>query len=85
MRFDLVQYRIKVTNITPVAAQTEFSLFRFKCNSETADSIYEGYEPLVAQYITETILFVVTRPAHVTINDLTIIPTAQASASVLWK
>lgn len=85
MRIDLVQYGIKVTNIAPGAAETEFSIVRFKGNSETADSVYEGYEPLLAQDIAETILFVVTRPANVTINDLTIMPTAQASASVLWK
>jgi hypothetical protein len=85
MRIDLVQYGIKVTNIAPGAAETEFSIVRYKGDSETADSVYDGYEPLVAQDIAETILFVVSRPAHVTINDLTIMPTAQASASVLWK
>ncbi len=85
MRIDLVQYGIKVTNIAPGAAETEFSIVRFKGNTETADSVYEGYDPLVAQDIAETIMFVVSRPAHVTINDLTIMPTAQASASVLWK
>ena len=85
MRIDLVQYGIKVTNIAPGAAETEFSIVRYKGDSETANSVYNGYEPLVAQDIAETILFVVTRPAHVTINDLTIMPTAQASASVLWK
>ena len=85
MRIDLVQYGIKVTNIAPGAADTEFSIVRFKGNSETDDSVYDGYEPLVAQDIAETILFVVSRPTHVTINDLTIMPTAQASASVLWK
>jgi NADP-dependent 3-hydroxy acid dehydrogenase YdfG len=85
MRIDLVQYGIKVTNIAPGAAETEFSIVRFKGNSETANSVYDGYDPLIAQDIAETILFVVTRPAHVTINDLTIMPTAQASASVLWK
>ena len=85
MRIDLVQYGIKVTNIAPGAAETEFSIVRFKGNTETADSVYEGYDPLVAQDIAETILFVISRPAHVTINDLTIMPTAQASASVFWK
>jgi NADP-dependent 3-hydroxy acid dehydrogenase YdfG len=85
MRIDLVQYGIKVTNIAPGAAETEFSIVRYKGDAETADSVYDGYEPLVAQDIAETILFVVSRPAHVTINDLTIMPTAQASASVLWK
>ena len=85
MRIDLVQYGIKVTNIAPGAAETEFSIVRYKGDSETANSVYNGYQPLLAQDIAETILFVVTRPAHVTINDLTIMPTAQASASVLWK
>ncbi len=85
MRIDLVQYGIKVTNIAPGAAETEFSIVRFKGNEETANSVYYGYNPLVAQDIAETILFVVSRPAHVTINDLTIMPTAQASATVLWK
>jgi hypothetical protein len=85
MRIDLVQYGIKVTNIAPGAAETEFSIVRFKGNKETANSVYDGYDPLIAQDIAETILFVVSRPAHVTINDLTIMPTAQASASVLWK
>jgi NADP-dependent 3-hydroxy acid dehydrogenase YdfG len=85
MRIDLVQYGIKVTNIAPGAAETEFSIVRYKGDAETADSVYDGYEPLVAQDIAESILFVVTRPSHVTINDLTIMPTAQASASVLWK
>jgi NADP-dependent 3-hydroxy acid dehydrogenase YdfG len=85
MRIDLVQYGIKVTNIAPGAAETEFSIVRYKGDAETAESVYDGYEPLVAQDIAETILFVVSRPAHVTINDLTIMPTAQASASVLWK
>jgi NADP-dependent 3-hydroxy acid dehydrogenase YdfG len=74
-----------VTNIAPGAAETEFSIVRFKGNEETANSVYDGYDPLIAQDIAETILFVVSRPAHVTINDLTIMPTAQASASVLWK
>jgi len=85
MRIDLVQYGIKVTNIAPGAANTEFSIVRFKGDTETADSVYEGFDPLKAQDIAETIWFVASRPAHVTINDLTIMPTAQAAATVLWK
>jgi 3-hydroxy acid dehydrogenase/malonic semialdehyde reductase len=85
MRIDLVEYGIKVTNIAPGAAATEFSLVRFKGDSQTAASVYDGYDPLVAQDIAETIWFVASRPAHVTINDLTIMPTAQAAATVLWK
>jgi NADP-dependent 3-hydroxy acid dehydrogenase YdfG len=85
MRIDLVEYGIKVTNIAPGAAATEFSLVRFKGDTQTAAAVYDGYDPLVAQDIAETIWFVASRPAHVTINDLTIMPTAQASATVLWK
>lgn len=82
MRIDLVNYNIKVTNIAPGAAETEFSLVRFKGDKATAKSVYNGYDPLVAKDIAETIYFVATRPQHVTINDLTIMPTAQASATV---
>jgi 3-hydroxy acid dehydrogenase / malonic semialdehyde reductase len=85
MRIDLVEYSIKVTNIAPGAADTEFSLVRFKGDKETAKSVYQGFEPLVALDIAETIYFVANRPQHVTINDLTIMPTAQASATVLYK
>lgn len=85
MRIDLVEYNIKVTNIAPGAADTEFSLVRFKGDEAVAKSVYNGFEPLVAKDIAETIYFVATRPAHVTINDLTIMPTAQASATVFNK
>jgi 3-hydroxy acid dehydrogenase / malonic semialdehyde reductase len=85
MRIDLVEHKIKVTTIAPGAADTEFSTVRFKGDTNAASSVYEGYEPLMAQDIAETIYFVATRPQHVTINDLLIMPTAQASAMVLWK
>jgi 3-hydroxy acid dehydrogenase / malonic semialdehyde reductase len=85
MRIDLVEHGIKVTNIAPGAAETEFSLVRFKGNETTAKSVYEGFDPLMAKDIAETIYFVATQPKHVTINDLVIMPTAQASATVLHK
>lgn len=85
MRIDLVPYNIKVTNIAPGAAETEFSVVRFKGDQKQAEKVYDGYSPLVAKDIAETIEFVTSRPAHVTINDLTIMPTAQASATVLHK
>lgn len=85
MRIDLVSHRIKVTNIAPGAADTEFSLVRFKGDQQTADATYHGYDPLLAEDIAETIYFVATRPKHVTINDLVIMPTAQASATVFYK
>lgn len=85
MRIDLVSYNIKVTNIAPGAADTEFSLVRFKGDQQVADSVYDGFNPLMAEDIAETIYFVATRPKHVTINDLVIMPTAQASATVFFK
>ena len=85
MRMDLVSYGIKVTNIAPGAAETEFSMVRFKGDTQKADATYKGYEPLVAEDIAETIWFVATTPKHVTINDLVIMPTAQASSMVFHK
>ncbi|MCT4560982.1 MAG: SDR family NAD(P)-dependent oxidoreductase [Crocinitomicaceae bacterium] len=85
MRIDLVADNIKVTNIAPGAADTEFSLVRFKGDKQTADSVYDGFTPLYAQDIAETVYFVATRPAHVNINDIVIMPTAQASAQVFHK
>ena len=85
MRIDLVQYGIKVTNIAPGAAETEFSIVRFKGDETMADSVYKGYTPLYAEDIAETIFFAATRPPHVTLNDITIMPTSQASATVLHK
>lgn len=85
MRIDLVQYGIKVTNIAPGAAETEFSIVRFKGDEAMADSVYNGYTPLYAEDIADTVYFAATRPPHVTLNDITIMPTAQASATVLHK
>jgi NADP-dependent 3-hydroxy acid dehydrogenase YdfG len=85
MRIDLVPYGIKVTNIAPGAAETEFSIVRFKGDQQTANSVYEGFDALQAQDIADSVLFAVTRPAHVNISDITIMPTAQASATILHK
>jgi 3-hydroxy acid dehydrogenase/malonic semialdehyde reductase len=78
MRIDLVDHGIKVTSIDPGAVETEFSLVRFKGDSNMADQVYDGYTPLYAEDIAEAILFVVTRPPHVNIDDMLIMPTAQA-------
>ena len=85
MRIDLLPYGIRVTGIHPGAVETEFSEVRFKGNSERAKKVYEGFEPLKAADIAETIWFAISRPAHVTINDLIIMPTAQASTSHLER
>lgn len=85
MRIDLVNDGIKVTNIAPGAAETEFSLVRFKGDEEMAKSVYDGFDPLQASDIADAIYYVCTRPKHVTINDLVIMPTAQASSTVFNK
>ncbi|MBI1837136.1 MAG: SDR family NAD(P)-dependent oxidoreductase [Flavobacteriia bacterium] len=85
MRMDLIHDKIKVTNIAPGAAETEFSLIRFKGIEAIAKDVYAGFEPLIARDIAETIYFVANRPQHVTINDLVIMPTAQASATIFHK
>jgi 3-hydroxy acid dehydrogenase/malonic semialdehyde reductase len=80
MRVDLLPHGIKVSAINPGAVETNFSNVRFNGDTERAKKVYEGFEPLVAADIAETIWFIVSRPAHVNINDLTIMPTAQANA-----
>ena len=81
MRIDLLPYGIKVTAIHPGAVETEFSEVRFKGDKERAKTVYEGYEPLVAADIADAIWYAVSRPPHVNINDMLIMPTAQANAT----
>ena len=85
MRIDLLAHSIKVTAIHPGAVETEFSEVRFKGDKERAKKVYEGFEPLHAQDIAEAIWFAVSRPAHVNINDMLIMPTAQANTTHLLK
>lgn len=85
MRFDLLPHNIKVTQICPGAVETEFSIVRFHGDKQRADKVYEGYECLVADDIAECIWFAVSRPPHVNVNDMVVMPTAQASASVFYK
>lgn len=85
MRIDLVKYPIKVTAINPGAVETEFSIVRFHGDKERAKKVYEGFDNLVASDIAEAISFVLSRPAHVNINELTIMPTAQAVAGVIHR
>ena len=81
MRMDLLPHGIRVSSIAPGAAETEFSLVRFKGDAAAAKSVYQGFQPLVAQDIAETLRFIVTRPPHVSIHDVVIMPSAQASAT----
>jgi 3-hydroxy acid dehydrogenase/malonic semialdehyde reductase len=85
MRMDLLQHNIKVTAINPGMVETEFSLVRFKGDEARAKNVYQGFEPLMAEDIADAIWFVVSRPAHVNINDMLIMPAAQASATMTVK
>jgi NADP-dependent 3-hydroxy acid dehydrogenase YdfG len=78
MRIDFLKHGIKVSSVAPGAVNTEFSLVRFKGDEQRAKSVYDGFTPLYAQDIAETILFVVTRPKHVNIDDILVMPTDQA-------
>lgn len=80
MRIDLLRHGIKVTAIHPGAAETEFSLVRFKGDADTAKSVYQGFEPLHAEDVANVVYYCTTLPAHVCINDLVLTCTAQASS-----
>ncbi len=80
MRIELAPHNIKVSTVSPGATKTEFSIVRFKGDQQKASNVYEGFTPLDARDIAESIYFVISRPAHVNIHDLLIMPTAQASA-----
>lgn len=83
MRIDLLKHNIKVTNIAPGMAETEFSLVRFKGDKEQAKQVYTGVDALTGDDIAEVIYYCATLPAHVCINDLSITPTQQAAVGVL--
>ncbi len=84
-RIDLVAHNIKVTQVAPGAADTEFSLVRFKGDKERADSVYKGFKPLLAEDVAEVVFYVTSLPPHVSIHDVVVMPTAQASAVNFYK
>ena len=85
MRIDLNPFGIKVMGIHPGAVETEFSNVRFKGDDQRADAVYQGFQPLVAEDIADIIAFAATRPAHVVMADVVILPVAQASATILHR
>lgn len=84
-RIDLLPHRIKVTCINPGAVDTEFSIVRFKGDTQKADAVYEGYEPLHAEDVADTIFYCAALPAHVCINDLVMTCLSQASSFYTYK
>lgn len=85
IRMDLNGFGIKVTSVNPGLVDTEFSLVRFKGDAEKASSVYKGLKPLVAEDIADIILYVLSAPPHVVLADITVLPTAQASATVVKR
>lgn len=85
MRIDLLPYGIKVTAVNPGAAETEFSIVRYKGDLERASQVYKGFDPLVANDIAEIVWFAASRPPHVVLNDITVTPLAQAAAAYIEK
>ncbi|CAL1516612.1 SDR family NAD(P)-dependent oxidoreductase [Chitinophaga sp. MM2321] len=80
MRIDLLSYRIKVTAIHPGAAETEFSLIRFKGDEAKAKEVYKGFIPLSPQDVADVVFYCTSLPPHVCINDLVLTPLQQANA-----
>ena len=85
LRMDLVGVPIRVSSVDPGMVETEFSLVRFHGDQPRADRVYQGFEPLTAEDIADVVLFCATRPQHVNIQDVLIMPTAQASATLVSR
>ena len=85
MRMDFLKYGIKVTQVAPGAAETEFSEVRFAGDKTLAANVYKGFTPLRAEDIADVIWYVSSLPPHVNINDILVMPTAQASAAQIYK
>ena len=79
MRIDLLRHNIRVSSISPGAAETEFSMVRFHGDKAKADAVYRGITPLNAEDIADALEFIITRPSHVNINDIFLTPARQAN------
>ena len=85
IRMDFLPYGIRVTQVCPGAVETEFSMVRFHGDKNRADRVYEGFKPLVPEDVAEAICYAISQPAHVNVQDITILPTAQANVSMFHK
>lgn len=85
LRIDLNAYGVRVGAVNPGLVETEFSEVRFKGDTERAKGVYKGYQPLTPEDIAEIIYFVISRPQHVNIADLVVMPTDQASSTIVRK
>ena len=85
MRIEFLPYNIRVTGVHPGMVETEFSLVRFKGDAQRAKQTYTGLQPLMAEDIANTIAWIVQQPPHVNINEIVIMPTAQATTRDIIK
>jgi 3-hydroxy acid dehydrogenase/malonic semialdehyde reductase len=85
LRLELSGTGIRVSTVDPGLAETEFSLVRFKGDSSRAKKVYEGTRPLVAEDIAEILVWIVTRPAHVNIDELIVKPVDQAAVHKVYR
>ena len=85
MRLEAAAYGVRVGEIAPGAAETEFSMVRFDQNKETSDAVYKGFMPLNGHDIANTVWFLSNLPEHVCIQELVIMPTAQPNANVVYR
>jgi len=85
MRMDLLRHDIKVTQVLPGAVETEFSLVRFKQDTERVKNTYNGYKPLTGDDVAEVVYFAANVPSHVNINDVTVVPANQASTTLIHR
>lgn len=85
MRIDLLPHGIKVTQVAPGAAETEFSEVRFHGDAERAKQAYAGFTPLTAKDVAAIVLFAATQPPHVCLNDIVVTPTAQANSMTIFR
>jgi len=85
MRRELAEAGVRVSSVNPGAVETEFSVVRLDGDKDKAKNVYEGFENLVAQDIADAIWFVLSRPRHVNINELIIMPTAQPVAGLVHR
>ena len=77
MRMDLLPHNIKVTHVSPGAAETNFSVVRFHGDKERADKVYDGFTPLIAEDVAHVVAFLLSLPEHVCINEINLTCTAQ--------
>ena len=85
MRIDLLPHNIKVSAVNPGMVETEFSIVRFDGDEDRAKKVYEGFQPLKPEDVAETIYWMASRPSHVNINDIIIMPSAQANSTTVKR